>query len=145
MAVNDTQDAEASSVLPPKNNYQTDRQGNGTTQRMAAPYHTDPTLSGFRETSARVVDDVMNNNVDPKQAAQANAAVSNGIAAVKVQHAILKGADQLKDPELQRLSADLLGGESGKRFHGLIDARDRQRQITADRADGAQGDQSHQG
>src|SRR5262245_30757302 len=127
-------------TLSPKTNHDADRQTNGSTQRMAAPYNTEPTLSGYNESSARLVDDVANGSLDVKQAQSANASVSNGISSIKTQVSLLRSVDKMKDPTLVRMAADMVGGDLGRRFHGLADTRDKQRQIAANTQSAPQGD-----
>jgi hypothetical protein len=131
---------EKQETLSPKANHQSDRQPNGSTQRMAAPYDTEPTLSGYNISSARLVDDTANGNLDVKQAQAANAAAKNGISSIQTQLKILTGVDQIKDTNLLRMAADMMGGSTGKRFRELIDARDEQRQIAANPQSGPQDD-----
>jgi hypothetical protein len=127
-------------TLTPKTNHEADRQPSGSTQRMAAPYNTEPTLSGYNESSARLTDDVANGTLEEKKAQAANASVRNGISSIKTQVSLLKSVDTMKDPTLVRMAADMMGGDLGRRFRSVADARDKQRQIATNTQSAAQND-----
>lgn len=116
-----------------------------TVERMPRRYETDPTLTGYNESSAQLTDDVANGALDVKQAQAANAAVKNGIAAVKTQLSLIKDIRTMNDDSLVRFAADLIGGPQGERFHDAVIAGNRQRQISTDRKPAPENDKPTEG
>jgi len=132
------------SVLPPKNNHQSDRQENGSTQRMAAPFATENTIDGLGETSVRMADQTANGELDVAQSKAALGHISNAIATHKLKMSAIRYADKTRNLKLLELVADTLGGASGERFRVAVTAEHQQRQIAAERKDDTGGDKPNQ-
>jgi hypothetical protein len=131
-------------ILPPKNNAQSDRQSNGTTQIMASRVHIDP--NNYSESSAMMAEQTFNGDVEVAPSKAAALHVSNGIAAEKHKLSVLRFIEKSKSATIQRQLVKLMGlpkDEEEQFLRGIIPPT-KQRQITADGPNGDRGDQPDQ-